>query len=473
MDDKEQEAEDSFKVEIIELDGPARRGWLTWPRLTPRQRRLSLMATAGLFLLVIVLLWSSISGVGSLLSRMLPQFGSVPGSATPSSFFAVYLRGNPGWGQFILDGKPLSPVPFPGEGEPLKLARGTHTIVWQAEPFRSKTCVFTVVDAVTAQGPCFLKGIATLNIDPGIRAMVLAFFDSLADLPEGQRFALAQQLHTLFAAYTSSTQLATGELYAVSEQLAQTNPSLCRPFESLALCYARATQPLLATLSIQIDNATAQDDPCVISGQCNSYQQDCRQLCSDPFLDYGQREISGWNVLAMIRLLWSYRTSAGQVIASDQPNSAVRGSQLYQSISLHLERTAQHSWKITPFPVYSPPDFLSNHPLCVQATGDAMALLNASFDNNGNMYVQQTALNPAQMAEGCLVVAVQPTFQFGSTPTPTPTQAAIPPASFLLRFGVLLAVNDSARKLCPDLPFANAAEMRLAQSLPLSFSAST
>jgi hypothetical protein len=175
--------------------------------------------------------------------------------------------------------------------------------------------------------------------------------------------------------------------------------------------------------------------------------------------------------VAMLRMLWSYRTTTGQVIARAQPNSALRGSQAYQSVSAHLDLAAQGRWHIMPFSTYNPMSSLSDSPVCAQATGDTMSVLNASFDNNSNMYVYQSASNLAHMALGCQTVASQPEV-VGITPTPTLSADAIPPASFLLRFGVLLAVNASAHKVCPDLPVADASEKSMTQNLLIPSSSS-
>jgi hypothetical protein len=473
MDDTEHENQpDDFTVEITDLDGPAAParplGW----RLTARQRRFSMIATIGLFVLVMGLLLSSESEVRGLLGQAFEHPTSTPTTSVLSGPLLVYLRGNPTWGHFTVDGKALAHAPVIGYDHPLILAHGPHTIVWQAQPFKPKSCVFTVVDAITVNGPCFLDSSMTSNFEPGVSGMVIAFFASLADLPSDQRASLSQQLQGLFASYDSTEVVQPGELYAVSEQQAQANPALCRPFESLALCYARADQPLIATLSLQVDTLTSSDDPCVVAEQCSSYHQDCRMLCEDPIVNYSQQGIEGWSVVAMLRMLWSYRTTTGQVIASAQPNSALRGSQAYQSVFVHLDRDAQGRWHITPFSTYNPTSSLSNSPACAQATGDTMSALNASFDNNSTLYVYQSASNLARMAQGCLTVASQPEVSVSTTPTPTPPADAIPPASFLLRFGVLLAVNASAHKICPDLPVVDASEKSVAQNLLISFSLS-
>jgi hypothetical protein len=463
MEDRESERpQDDFAVEITDLNQsprPTRRAWL---RLTPRQRKLSLAATALLFVLVVLLLLGSTGDVGSLLGRAIGNPVSTPDPGAPATSMSVYLRGNPGWGHFTLDGKALAHVPAIGREHPLELARGQHTIVWQAEPFKAKTCVFTVVDASTLRGPCFLDNSMTPNFEPGISAVVIAFFASLNDLPANQRARLTQQLQTTFASYDSTTRVQPGERYAVSEQLAQDNPSLCQPFESIALCYAQAAQPLNATLHLQVDNLTSNNDPCVMTSQCDSYRQDCRALCEDPTVSYGPQDITGWRVDVVVSLVWSYRDLNGQLVASDQPNTAIRGTQTYQMVPVHLNRAGQGGWEISPFPTEG---YVSDNPVCAQATGDTMTVLGASFDNNSSIYVRQSFSNLTQMADGCLTIASQPDAPVDATPTPTPAAEAIPPAAFLSRFGVLLAANASAHKICPDLPVANAAEKSIAQSL--------
>jgi hypothetical protein len=471
MDDTEREEPlDDFTVEITDLDEAGGQGRRRWPHLTPRQRRLSVAATAALFVLIIGMLLGSGGGTRGLLGSVFSRPASTPDPSMLTGSMAIYLRGNPTWGHFTLDGRALAHTPVIGYDQPLTLARGLHTLIWQAQPFKSKTCVFTVTDATTAKGPCFSTNEITASFEPGVEAMVIAFFASLNDLPANQRAVLTQQLQTQFADYNSSSQVQPGELYAVSEQDAQANPALCRPFESLALCYARADQPLSATLSLQVDNMTTSNDPCVTTNQCDSYRQDCRALCEDPVVDYSQQKISGWSVDAVVGLLWSYRTLAGQEIASAEPDTAIRGAQTYRLVSVHLDHSAQDDWQITLFPTYGS---VSDNPVCAQATADTMSILGASFDNNSNIYVRQSASSLTQMALGCLTIAAPADAVAGVKPTPIPTADAIQPASFLLRFGVPLAVNASAHKICPNLPVADTGEKNIAQQLLAVSSATT
>ncbi len=464
MDDQDfAKLPDDFRVEITNLDGSSGQpgGWR--PRFTPRLRQISLFATGVLFLLVVSLLINSISGVSSLIGQaFIHTTPATPDPVVPAGFLPVYLRGNPGWGQFILDGKAVVHPPAIDQGQPLLLAPGSHTVGWRAAPFKAETCMITVVAQPLARGACSLDNDTVNHFGAAVSTMIVAFFASLNDLSGTQRTLLTQQLQNVFASYDSNTQLQPGELYAVSEQKAQADPSLCRLFGSIALCYARADQPLLATLSLSIDLLTSNDDPCIVSGQCDINNQDCRVLCEDPVVDYSQQPVSGWSVYAMSSLQWSYRTPGGQLMADGQPDSAIRGTGKYLGTSIHIDRDAQGNWHITLFPATG---LTTSTPACVQATNDTISALNVSFDNNLALYVQQDISDPAQMAAGCLTVAEQPGNAPGVTPAPSSTVDVIEPVSFLERFGVLLAVNASAHKICPGLPVASAYEQSIARNL--------
>jgi hypothetical protein len=71
--------------------------------------------------------------------------------------------------------------------------------------------------------------------------------------------------------------------------------------------------------------------------------------------------------------------------------------------------------------------------------------------------IQINYASDAVPVEGCAVVVT------GYQGTPTASPAA--PALYLERFGVLLAANDTAHGLWPELPRADATEQALARHL--------
>jgi hypothetical protein len=459
MADPERESSpDEFKVEITDL-GPQRgkRGY-GLPRLTPRQRRVSAVLTVLLFVLVMGTFLGGSPEVRSLLARTLlrPQ-PTAPASIGSLSF---YLQGNPSWGHFIVDGRPIAHLPVLVRDRPLVLAQGQHTIIWQVAPFNPQTCVLTVVNATTLSGPCLFSSRMSAHFVPGVKAMVLSFFASLNELPASQRQAVLRQIQQALTGYETSEQVHLGERYAVSEQQIQADPSLCNLVVQLAICSARAKQPLQASLGVQLDSSTSSDDPCIVSNQCSFNRQDCRALCEDPTVVYGNRDVDGWSVAATVSLSWSYATLSGQVIASDQPISAVRGTQGYQMVSLQITRVGQ-DWRVLPFPQNIGSGY--DDPLCSQAAQDTEALASIASGNQ-NLFVQDLIPVHNHAAEGCLVVlASSPGTNLDpSTPAPAPNTQLV--AYCLVRFGVVLAVNQVAHQQWPFLPVVDAYENGLANA---------
>lgn len=456
--------QNEFELEITDLEPKARPA--RWPqrRLTPGQRKWSLALTAVLFVLVVVVILASTGDVRNLLARTL--FPAQPTAVNNNLFF--YLEENPSWGSFVIDGRPVTHLPVAGHDQPLQLAPGRHTIVWKIAPFKDQTCIFDVVDISTISGSCLLNSEVTADFVPNVSAMVLSFFATMNDLLPGQRPALLQQLQAVIAGYDGSALVQPGELYAVSEQQAVANQALCHPIASLAVCYARANQPLQATLSAQLDSSSSSTDPCVLSGLCAINQQDCRTFCNDDARGYADG-VTGWNVLAIINLSWSYATSSGQVIARDQPDSALRGNGDYQFIEVHITRDRQ-GWHLFPFPRTSSSD--PADPVCNQATQDIYGLTNA-VTGNQQVYVLQSVDVQSTSASGCLVVIQSSPGTIISSATPIPSANTQLTGYCLVRFGVVLTVNDQAHHFWPALPTVNAYERGLANEALATLPASS
>lgn len=443
-------------VEITDLDRPAGPVFPRRPRLTPRQRRISLVLTVALFIFIIGLLLNSASEVRGLLARTFAH----PTSTIGSNDLPVYVRGNPSWGQFTLDGHALARPPLIGKEKPVILPPGLHTLTWHAAPFKPQRCTFTIIDSMTVRGPCFFSSNVIASYEAQISGMVMSFFASSNDLPVDQHAALLQQIQQAVASYGGSEIVRPGEAYAVSEQAIEAHPSLCSIITRLALCFARANQLLRASLRLQMDTSTSPNDPCVLSEYCSMNHQDCRAICDDPSVFYTDQVMEGWSVDVVIRPSWSYTTLAGQVVARDQPDSAIRGDQGYQIMPVHITRDGQ-GWHVFPFPKNTDSGY--DDPLCNQSGQDITQL--TGTPNNQNMGIQQLYDAPDHVSAGCLAV-LRPQPQVIVNPrTPSPGANGQPVAYFLARFGVVLAVNDTARQLWSYLPVADAYEKGLAQQL--------
>ncbi|HEY3991600.1 MAG TPA: hypothetical protein VGM01_01865, partial [Ktedonobacteraceae bacterium] len=358
---------DDFEVEITSLGrsenlaepGPVHRLLL----FTRRRRKASLALTGTLFLLISLVLLASMPDVRSLALRTVVQ----PQQTAAASGLHLYLAGNPSWGRFTLDGSALIHLPVIGQNAPLTLSVGSHQISWQAAPFQARHCELLVVNSSTVEGSCTRNNDVSMGYIPGTSALIVSFFASLNDLPGPQRASLIQQMQQTLAAYGGNEMVYPGEAYAVSEQEIHMHLSLCPIVVRITLCYARASQPLLARLNIQPDTTTAPNDPCIIAELCYLNHLDCRFLCPDFPVVFSGQMAEDWNVLVPVRLLWSYTTLAGGSVASDQPDTDLRGVPNYQLLSLHIARHNQ-GWIISPFA--SPVTSNYTDPLCGQAMQD-------------------------------------------------------------------------------------------------------
>jgi len=465
MAEDERDSLNDLELEITDLDPAPRHR--TWPgvRWTPERRRWSAVITSVVFVLLVGLFLGSISDVRGLLAQTL--FRST--SAVPPSSLGVYLQGNPSWGKFSLDGKPITHLPVVGRDQPLGLSAGRHTIAWQIAPLQAQSCVFTVRDSTTIDGPCLHNGLANESSVLDGQDMLLSFFASARYLPAAPRAALIKQIQAFVATYGSSELVRSGELYAVSDQQTATDPRLCTMVTRLALCAARATQPLQATLQVQLDDSTSPADLCILSAQCYINGQDCRQFCTDPFPSSASIPLRGWNVAIALNLSWTYTTLYGQPVASNLPASAIRNDASFQIMSIQLIRTNK-GWRIIPFP--DSYGVGANNPACDQAVEDADELVSASATNE-EMFAQQAADFQGAAAWGCLVVLKSSpnTSLNPSTPISGATTSRV--AYCLVRFGVVLAINHFAQQAWPFLPLADSYESGLAQTLIATLPAST
>jgi len=442
------------ELEITDL-APVR-GWGRSRSLhmTTRQRAIGAALTVLLFLLVAGAFLSSSVDVRNVLTRALFS----PQSTASPDGLPFYLQGNPDWGHMLVDGRVIAHLPVPVRDQPLVLAVGSHTIIWQVAPFRPRTCHLSVINATTLSGPCLASNEVSAHFVSGIKALVISFFASLNDLPGGERQSLVRQIQQALARYESTEIVRSGERYAVSEQRILATPVLCHAVTPLAICYARAQQPLQAHVHVQMDSSTSPDDPCVLADQCSFSSQDCRALCEDPTVVYGNSPVQGWSVAASVSLAWSYTTLTGLLVARDQPISALRGTQRYQIVSVHITRASQ-GWRISPFP--HTPGSGYGDPLCSQAAQDTGELASMSSGNQ-DMFVQDVL--PAQRAaQGCLVVLVTGPGTVLNPQTPAAAPHTHLVAFCLVRFGVVLAVNQVARQQWPFLPIGDAFEDALAQ----------
>ncbi|HEV2461763.1 MAG TPA: hypothetical protein VGS80_25685, partial [Ktedonobacterales bacterium] len=175
---------------------PAPRSVLA-PRLSRRARQRRFIATAGVILLALAVLFSASpalrASLGGAFVALQPTAPLLP------SQDQFYLDLEVPWTVVTLDGHRLA-LPQIGRDLPLRLARGSHRLVWRPAPFQPQSCVLTVPTQPLDTCPIDLN-IAGLPVQPpqpnppglpGIQPFVriMQLRESLTTLPPDQAQAL-------------------------------------------------------------------------------------------------------------------------------------------------------------------------------------------------------------------------------------------------------------------------------------------
>jgi hypothetical protein len=439
---------DDFDVEIVDLDPieyEKHHRKRVRRRFTKRQRRLGTVVTTIVYVLTLGLLVSTLPGIGAQVWHRL-----FPAQTGVLHTVPFYLVGNPSWGHFAIDGKSVEALPAFVQNRPLALPPGTHTIDWQAAPFQAQSCTLQLTSTrALATGPsCIIRSIFPAG--KSTRTLVVCFFASLSDLSPAQQAHVLQQTQVTLTEQTEQTIVQPGEWYALSPQEPGVSPTACHSTRVGTLCATQATRPLQATLHLQVEDRSQ------FIGQCRRplllcqlVRQDCRSFCENPNMPL---QAQGWNIQALVRGYWTYTPMTGQVPGKMQPLSFASVA-TSQSISLYLTWD-QHRWQATLLDAPGMIDSPERNPICLQAQQDLQRI--SSLSNQRTRPIQIIGDSASSPADGCLVALQPATTRSGNAP---------PAIAYCFeRFGVLLAVNDMARRLWPYLPVINAQEQLLVES---------
>lgn len=469
-DIESEQLHNNFEIEVSDLDEPEIAANSSQPsppfrkpRFSPRQRSLYLILLNGLVILALVLLLATTTSVRELVSSAFIHPTPSPTATLTPGVDLFYVRADPSWGQLLIDGHPTT-LPAISIDPPLRLARGQHQFVWQANPFLAQRCTVSVP-------PNFRDTCSDHEATPagsGLYAWVITFTESLATLAATPRAALLQAAQAALDARQSTDIVQPGEHYV----LAADNPTCSRNDAQGYQCYATASQALKATLSFRLDTNEASNQICIEtqSGNCTLNYQDCRLFCDSSFLTSSStRE---WDVYAPVFSLWTFATMDGRVLARDVPDDSAQdyatGQALDESlVQLHITWDSL-GWHVT-LPVNTDNQGSGSlgsgyyDPVCAAMTQQVTSL-NPQADAKGEpLYLQWQFASGTLPAAGCLMVVTLQPVNGLTTPTPSHTPQLV--FYYLHRFGVLLAVNKLAQSTGLLLPLADAYEQQLARVL--------
>jgi hypothetical protein len=374
--------------------------------MQPRQPGRSRVVVAGLVGLALIII-----AVG-LIQRQLPFLNFTAITVTTSSSTdgaptnrSVQLQTNINYG-VLLNGQPISVPP----GANFLLPSDTDQLSLQAPPFQPLTCTVTWPPD---QGNDNCQSNGTSSDGSGNAVYTITFQVGLDDLPSDQRNQVSQIVLTTTQQAAASVQLQVpvGDYYPYA--YAANGLPLSR----------RATAPLIATLSADdLATNTCGEMICPDNGPIDSnYQMQAVSFSINP--DYSWHFTRG-------------ATAIGTFSLTDPVNT--NAAQLTQPLSIGLTYSAAQGWQpVTPFGQSINSALLdqSNSNVCFSGANALTQELDATYNTNYGFGF------PHVSAQGCQIAIYH-------------ANAGSPDATFIDRFGAVLAADSGAHKLLPSLPMA-------------------
>lgn len=427
--------------------------------LSPRARARRLLVSLAAVLLALTVIVGSVPALRD--GAVALVTGSTP-TATPPTVAdpmgsSIYFLLTPPWVHILIDGQQLTKVPVSdlSAGQPvtpvppLRLAHGTHTIAWIGAPFQPQRCTLRVPVSFAYTGGCALQQYPSTPA-----GFIVMQRESLATLTPDQASALLAAINAGFAGASVGATISAGEHYLTVQG------------GDLSVATARTT--LHATLRFTAATNSPTTEPCTFSPNiqpCRFPGQDCRQLCTSVLLGPANDASAGANWIAAIPVHSGWQLSdasdapAGELVQTPGPDFFLG------LLRLNWNGTA---WQVTPVFGHAQGDVVADDTVCAPArdwlSGHTSVEPTPIVPPGLALQGQQGViyLSDADPSDGCFVQVPPTAFAILGVPP------SVGPATFLLRFGVLLALNTEARQIAPNLPGADAIEQAIAQRIQLA-----
>jgi hypothetical protein len=347
------------------------------------------------------------------------------------------------WGQLLIDGKPGPNVSgsagaqegqrFP-EDVTFHLGRGRHTLEYHADEFPTLRCTVSVPysrddTCPLDRGPDMSFGGST---EPLLRILDLrATIDRLSPTETKALIqATREQLATVAGALPPGT-LRVGDHYTDAQGQERQVTAADAPVTI-------TPQFHLATRITSNDGST------------------CVTLCTGTAFGYPYTA-KGWSLLASVELSWRYARVDGRVVLDEAPSAVLPAGSSVPVYVLASSPVAGR-WQIDIPPSAGRLDGGQADPVLCLTADDYRRFVEVTSDQGAIGDGQVQWPYEASTAElGCLLAGGETDLNTGK---PSGSMALL-----LYRAGVLLAVNDQARKWYPTLPQASAHERALAQAV--------
>lgn len=424
------------------------RGITTPPRRAAtddRPRRLILVGVVALGLIALVAV---------LAGRSL--FAALPGANAPAGSLPFYLDADVPWGAITLDGAPAHSSAI-GRDAPLMISPGKHQLAWNADPFQPQRCAFSVPPATgdTCQSAAASDvGVAATAAGRSVRVLFLR--ESLQTLAAAERRALTAALQAASGGQTFSAPIFAGERYPTGETSGVISAAQGTATLNLRLVFRAENEANAATIQCEMELKD------LVAGRCDLGERNCLLLCAIPW-QFRQPEAAAtgapqWLAVAVARLSWTFTDQGGKLLAKEQPLSYGAAGRAAHPILFGISWESG-SWHAKPlvgrdlYTVLSTAGAIAGDPACVAAYDSLLGP-----GEQAEQSFQMRFVSGPSPAAGCLVILSQ----LDTQGTPLPGGAN---AHYLYRFTQILAANDVARRLSPQMASATPAQEAVATQL--------
>jgi len=438
MDDSDtnltDEPEAEVEYEVSMLGGPARN---MSPHVAPPGARLSrilrsLVGSVAVVsaLLAIVILVASIPSADDGIRLALHLLTPIPTAVLPRGSDTLLLAHTVPWGRLRVDGRSLDDLhSFIDriDGYPaIRLPPGAHTITYSADQFPTLTCTVTIPFVTPRIAPADLHACSVLPF-PGAHSPASAPAAHLVDL----RATLGR--------------LAPATLVQLKEEIDTTLPNaqtVVQPGERYlghdgAVHVASASLP--AQLVMRLNN-----DPLALL-PLGDFPTMCAVLCADPIQSATPVQSPVWSLFANVTSAWRFVATESSVTAPFAPPADVSADVVTQLVTVGVTYEGGQ-FRVTPRGAESASRLV--FAAATNAVSGFGKKLTSQYPS-GWSALPFIAHNPA---DGCKIVvgAIQ------GSKDGLPGGKTL---NLLYQFGVLLAADQMAHDVLPELPVASAADL--------------
>lgn len=417
----QEEEGDDLAISPLNADPTARRG-LSFVAFALRgaqrasQRRVAATAATALLVAAVVagMFAHATSDPGGAVATLLRLSTATPIATFVPGANAIYFTNGAPWGTLTIDGKRLPNADLTGYGT--SVTRGVHHLVYQARYFPTLRCEFSAPRASTDTCPLDTSDTTFQYLLSQGLARAINLGSTGATLRADQRAALTQLANDLLKRESATATIAPGDRYLDDQGQIVT-----------------ATAPLQFQLALALDSSGA-GATIHISGA----EPDCYQFCPDPTFDNSPAPAgAGWPTRVTVTSALVITDASGHALTGAQYQAGQQLPNVYP-VDVGVQLTPA-GWKINGL-----------EDLAIQS-------------------VQSAAMDSVYQAEGAgSTGGMGVSFTVGTNPLNgcvMDVDYGGARSRLLWRFGALVAVDQIAHHVFPQLPVANAAEQALVASI--------